>query len=390
MTDEARQAAGSGADVTPEMVIGALAEVPQAGRYRFLASVLGALADRDGGGDASGAGDDRLKELSRKLQALAERKADLEDLLATTKADLAHQVSQLEAEQVRAAQKDQTISELRGRLEGIKRERDELASELVDKNAALHTAETEQEHLTLELQRAGMAGTDDSKTDRLEASRRALIQEVEQLRRDHEQLRLDKDTQIETLKDELAHAKSADTGGAEGLLLELWQPLMGAKPAMADRQMPPNRQAAERLVEAFLEIVRFADDLDKDLRVFLDKYTKHNPTVKVPWEVYTQRDDVLATARQTIAAQGGRPVGLLKMRLRVLSAWCQAAMIGADVAVESVASELQTYMLGPDGTQSDPNRTVKDFIRHDGHQLFMQRIRQVRSEKLAEAYGRSG
>jgi hypothetical protein len=111
--------------------------------------------------------------------------------------------------------------------------------------------------------------------------------------------------------------------------------------------------------------------------------------VKVPWEVYAKSDDLHKTAFQTVAPKG-RPVALLKMRLRVLQQWIEAAMIGCDSAIESIASELQTHLMGPAGTGSDPGRKIKDFIRDDGHYVFLEHMKELRSLKLAETYGRGG
>ena len=36
---------------------------------------------------------------------------------------------------------------------------------------------------------------------------------------------------------------------------------------------------------------------------------------------------------------------------------------------------------------SDPNLTVKTFLRKDGHQLFMEQLQKLYSEKLAELFG---
>jgi hypothetical protein len=37
---------------------------------------------------------------------------------------------------------------------------------------------------------------------------------------------------------------------------------------------------------------------------------------------------------------------------------------------------------------TDPNRKIRDFMRDDGHQLFHQHIRELRSQKLGEAYAK--
>ncbi len=205
-----------------------------------------------------------------------------------------------------------------------------------------------------------------------------------------ERLRTDKDARIEQLEEQLRHSQSGAGASADALLAALWRRLASAKPALADGHVQPTVQAAERLVDALIELVRFADDFDKGMRVFVGNYTKHHPSVKVPWDVYAKRDDVYKTAQQTVAPQGGKPVGLLKMRLRFLYSWTQASMIGCDSAIESIASELYTHLMGPVGAGSDPNRKIKDYLRGDGHELFVQHIRELRGQKLAEFFGRGG
>jgi len=76
--------------------------------------------------------------------------------------------------------------------------------------------------------------------------------------------------------------------------------------------------------------------------------------------------------------------------LRVLQQWCEAAMVGCDSAIESIASELHTHLMGPGGVGSDPGRKIKDFLRDDGHYVFLEHMRELRSLKLAETYGRGG
>ena len=368
----------------------ALSQADEPGRYRLLASLFGELAEGSALAGHGAGRDDRTRALSKKQQDLAEEKARLEDLLATTKADLAQRTAELEAAQVRGAEQQRVLDEQRVRLDAFRSERAELEAELVAKNSALHSAEADNERLQLQVQRAEAAGVDFTRVDQLETDKKELVAELEKVRQALEQLRRDKDAEIEKLKSGVSSARAAAAQGADALLAQLWQRLASAKPPLVEGHIPPTAQAAEHLVDAFAELVRFADNFDKSMRVFLDKYTKHYPSVKVPWEVYARREDVQATARETIAVKSGKPVGLLKMRLRILYNWCQAAMIGADSAVESIASELETQLRGPLGTESDPNRKIKDYVRDDGHYLLMERIRELRSQKVAETFGRSG
>ena len=170
----------------------------------------------------------------------------------------------------------------------------------------------------------------------------------------------------------------------------LWLRLATAKPALVPGHVKPTEQSMERLVDAFIELVRFVDDFDKLIRPFLSKYTKHHQPIKVPWEVYAKRDDTLTTVQQTLAPVGGKPVGVVKMRLRGLYAWTEAAMVACDAVLESIAAELHEWLHGSCGMGADPNRTIRDFVRDDGHEKFLEHLRELRGTRLAEAFGRRG
>ena len=166
--------------------------------------------------------------------------------------------------------------------------------------------------------------------------------------------------------------------------------MASAKPPLTVAPAQPDKKAAEHLADAVIETVTSAAAFEKTMAVFLGKYTKHDPSVKVPWDVYMRRDGVHKTAQQTLLAKGGRPVGLLKLRLRFLYRWTEAAMIGCDSVIESIASELHTHLMSEIGAGSDPNRRIRDYIRADGHELFLQHMRELLSGKLGETYGRGG
>ncbi|MCH8253554.1 MAG: hypothetical protein IID36_13990, partial [Planctomycetes bacterium] len=55
-----------------------------------------------------------------------------------------------------------------------------------------------------------------------------------------------------------------------------------------------------------------------------------------------------------------------------------------------IASELHTQLHGTLGTGSDPNRTIRDYLREDGNHLLEQRIWELLSERMADAFGRGG
>lgn len=367
----------------------ALSGMGEAERFRAFASLFERLAAESAKGSAGSQGE-RFSALSKKLQSLSEERASLEDLLASTKADLKQKASQLDAEQTRAGEQDRLIQEQRARINDLMSERGALESKLVERAAALHKAERENEELLVRAQRAEARAGDQSRVDIAESGRREVSVELRDAQERLEQLRLDKDAEIERLRGEINRAKASASQGADAVLTGLWDKLARAKPHLVMGQETPTPPVAERLAEGYVELVHFADNFDKAVRVFLDKYTKYNPSVKVPWEVYAKSDGVLDTARQTLLVKGGRPAALLKMRMRMLSSWVHAAMIGSDSAIESVASELETHLRGPQGMATDPNRKIKDYLREDGHYLFMERIRELRSQRLAETFGRSG
>ncbi len=225
---------------------------------------------------------------------------------------------------------------------------------------------------------------------RAETAKRGLSKEVEELRAEMEQLRADKEAEIARLTGELAKAQTPKVE-ADGIpLTKLWQQLASARPPLVDGQAQPNEQCALRLVDGFVELVRFVDDFDRLIRPFLAKYTKQHQAIRVSWDVYAKRDDTRKTVQQTLAPVGGKPVGVLKVRLRGLYTFANAGMIANDVTLESIASELHSFLMGPIGAGSDPNRTIKEFLRDDGNELFLQHMREFRTAKLAETLGRGG
>ena len=369
----------------------ALTKVDESERFRLLASLLVDLADQVRSGGDGRTTPEQVEALTRKLQALNEEKASLQDTLATTRADLDHRAKQTEAEQARAVKLQGVVDDQRTRLESLQKQNGDLEAQVVAKNTELHRAQNEVDNLQLKLQRAEQASAGRERIDSLERTSQETNAELNEARERMEELREAKDAEIEKLKDELRRSEAGSSQSADAMLAALWQRLAAAKPALAAGHVPPSSQSAERLVDAFIELVRFVTDLDESLGVFLAKYTKHHPSVKVPWDVYVKRDNVPKTVEQTIAPQGGRPVGVLKMRLRVLYSWVYAAMIANDSALESIAAELRGHLMGSVGTGSDPNQKVRDYIRNqNGPELFEEHMKKRRSENLAEAFGRGG
>lgn len=375
-----------------ESLRAALVDATEGDRYRLLAAVFGEFADvSSGSGNGRPAGSqEEFDSLARKVHALTEEKASLRDRCAALKADLDHRGAQLEAEQTRAHELERLRDEQRARLDLLQKEFKSAEAQIVAKNAELHKTRLENEQRLLETQRSAVGRDDSAKVERIESANRDLTKQVEALRADLERVRADKDVAVASLKDELTEAQSGAAATAGVPFDELWQRLASRRPPLVDAQVQPNRQSAQRVADSLAELVRFVDDFDKLLRPFLSKYTKHHAPVKVPWDVYVKGDDARTTLVQTLAPVGGKPFGVAKIRLRVLYAWTEASLIASDAAVECISSELHSFLLGPSGVGSDPNGTIKGFLSRDGHELFLQHMRELRARKLAEAFGRGG
>ena len=367
----------------------ALLRLQEAERYRAVAEFLLDLAERPQTAQRSPSGTD-AEALAKKLQRLSEEKAQLEDALAAARADLNHRAKQLEAEQQRAQEMERIVGDQRTRLQTAQKEVVELEGQLVAKNERLYQAENEIEQLRLEGQRAELKARDTSRVDTLEDGRRELIVQLEELRAAYEQLRTDKDAAIEQLKAELATARASAGGGGEAILATLWERLARAKPPLARGGLQPTVQAAERLFDALLELCRFVNDFDQAMRPFLTSFVRYNPALARPWDVYARSPGLHDVVREVIDVEHGKPAGVLKMRLIGLQRWTMAAIIGADTAIESIAHELEQQLRGAVGMEADPNRRLRDYIRDDGHHLFHQQIRELRGQRLAEAYTHGG
>ena len=206
-----------------------------------------------------------------------------------------------------------------------------------------------------------------------------------------EQLRVDKDAEIEKLASARDTARGEADRSADALLADLWDRLASVKPPLAPGGQQPNVQAVERLVDAFVEFAKFVQEFDQSMRPFLTRYTRDEapnvPSVRRPWEVYAGRDDLWEVIAQTIAAKGGKHVGALRMKLRLCREWALAALVGSDATVEFIGSELQAHLQTDEcAMRSDPNIRVRDYLRQSGPDIFQARMRQLRSRKVAESY----
>ncbi|MBK8269738.1 MAG: hypothetical protein IPK83_16160 [Planctomycetes bacterium] len=225
-----------------------------------------------------------------------------------------------------------------------------------------------------------------SRVDGLEAEKRNLNARIVELEKSVDQVRADKDREIADLRANLATTSTQTDRGADEVLALLWDRLARTKPALVEGHVKPNRQAAERLFDAFIELAYFANSFENQMRPFLDRYTKQNELVARPWKVYRSYEDVLETIAKTIAVTGGKPVGVLKMRLRELNKWTIGALMGGDAAVESVGAELKGQLQGPGGMGGNMNLTVRDYLRNDGDEMFRDHMLVVRSNKLSEVF----
>lgn len=387
--ENARSATSAGANRLGESLSSAVAKLPEAERYRLLAELFAGLADRRAASGASaGAAAGELDAVQKKYQRLAEQKALADDALAAAKADLEHQARQADEARARAKELDQRAADQRGRLDAQQKRVSELEDELTSRNARLHEVESELESVKVKLQRAAVAAGDTERIDRLEDGRRELVVQLDEQRAALEQLRKDKDAEIEQLKAERGAAKaaSADDGGA-AVLAAMWQRLAAARPPLAPGAAKPTPAAAERLVEAFIELIRFVHELDQTLRPFLTSFTRYHQAVARPWDVYNRTQDLQQTVKEIVDVERGKPAAVLRMSLGALKRWMVAAIVAGDASLESIGSELEQQLYG-NGKSVDPNRKVRDFLREDGHQLFHQHMRELRSQKLAEAYAK--
>jgi hypothetical protein len=368
----------------------ALTQAAESDRYRLLAELFAELANDSRGGANGRALAEQLEEITRRHHALQEERAALNDSLSVAQAELANREERLSAEQKRASELQRVIEDQRARLSTLQKQFSDAQTELVARNAELHQIRVEAERHQLKAQRAELEVRDRSKFDALEARNSELSKTVEKLQSQYEALRAEKNGEIEALQASLEGARASASGSGEALLVNLWHRLAAAKPPLSEGDTAPNAQAAERLIGALIEFVAFADAVEKGMRAIVGngRYTKDRPRLKTLWENYSTREELPGSVRQTVAPKGGKPTAVLKMRLRLPQSWTLAAMIANDSTIESIAAELQSHLMGPAGAGSDANRKIRDYIRQDGHVLFLEHLRALRNQKLEELLGR--
>lgn len=370
----------------------ALLEAAEPERYRLLASLLSELADSsrsDSNGRKQASGE-QLESMAKRIQSLDQQRATLDDAVRTTQSDLERVRSQLEAEKAHAGTLQGTLTDKQARFEEMEKKYAELEAEVVAKNSELHKRDVQIDELTLTVQRAEVASEDDSRSEAREQKNRDLVKRYEALAEDREQLRQDKDAEIQKLREQLLETQKSSSADGDTLLRDMWERLGNADPSLAELPAEPNRQAADRLVDGFVVLAKFVNDFDKSTQVFLKRWTQHENSVRVPWAAYARGDDLVAVARRTVAPQGGRPAAVMRMRLRLVQKWIEAGMVASDAVVARCGSELEAYLRGEHGMGSNPNTTIREFIRADGSAQFGQQMQKLHSKLLADAFGRGG
>lgn len=387
-TTDLESSAGCSAKELLEAMRSMLGAAEQPERCRVLGTLVSELLAQngsDGPRPAESAG------LGRKLQELEKRKADLEDMLQTCQADLTASEQRLDIEKTRGEQLKTVSANQRARLESIEADLARMEAELLNKNNELHQLANENEALQIKLQRAQVASSDTSRTDILEQGKHELAVQVQTLTAELEQLRKEKNEQIEQLTSQLRQAAGQSAQSADAMLTSLWQRLVAASPPLVtEGHLQPTPQAAERLVDSFIALAGFIYKFDQDMRVILDGSTRNHQEMTRLWKAYREQCDLYQMIRETVAPIKGKNVGALNMQLRVCRDWAFAEMVSSDSAIAWVGEELTTHLLGPAGAGSNPKCTVKEYVKADGPGLFLEHIRKLRGEKLAEVYGHGG
>lgn len=369
--------------------LASLAQVDEATRLRLLADLVGELAEQATGSSDRVTATAEIEALSRRVKEHAEEKATLQDRLRGLEVELEQRDANLGLEKERAEKHKSLADQQTSRLEALQERTRELEDLLDARNKDIHKANVEHESLTLQLQRADVKGLDKSKEVRLEEQHRGLEAENERLRGEIEQLRRDKNVELEKVSDDLLVAKEEASAKQDVEFEVLWVRLAQAKPPMVEGHLKPNIKSGERLFDSYLELVKFVDDFDKLMRPFLSRYTTARPRLKAVWEAYARGAGIRETAKQIIVPEGGRPTGILRNQLRGLYKWTEAAVWGCEAAIESIGTELPTFMRRKDpfGCGSDSNRKLTEFILENGPDAFSDHMKAIRSAKIAQFFG---
>jgi len=360
-----------------------LSEMSDADRSQCLVALLVELASGRGNGRAVDPA--QFEQLGKRVQSLGEDNARLTHRIQELEADVEANRGQVEAEKKRSAAFQKIIDEQRGRVDTLGRRNTDLETDVAAKNDRVQQLERENESFRIKLGRLEKDATDLSQLNTIEEDKRRLSERIRELQDAESQARADKDAEIARLNHELTALRHLVSEGGDAMLLKLWQQKL-APPGLAAATVQPTFQAAERLLDVFVDLTRFADAVEQIVKPFLSSYTKHSPVVKQPWEVYATYEPVMQAVKNTIAVTGSRPAGVLRIRLRTLQQWIMTGMLASDSAFASIAKELSD-MLHEHVLKPDPNCKVKDFMKNDGPARLMQQMLAVRSKKLEDAHG---
>lgn len=368
-----------------EHVAKSLSAGSEADRHRALRFFVGALGRATGIDDGRGTGEGvELEALSKRARVLQEEVASLRDHGAALAADLDHRIAQLQAEQKRSTEFEKLAGEQRERLVGSQREITNLEDRLRVRTEELGKTQRENDDLTLKGQRLAMQKDQMGEIERISRELRGKSEENQALRAASEQLRVDKDAEIERLKEKLGITVKKAAGESTVNFVEVWGRLASSK--LVEGHLQPTQPCAERMADLLVVLVRIVDEFDKMMRPFLTKYTEKSALLRMPWNNYAKGPSIPETVHEVLAPSGGKPVGVVNARLRFMYKAASAAVVASDATFESIGPELHSFLLGSTGTPLDPTRTVRQFLRADGHELFLQHMRQFRIGKLEPAF----
>ncbi len=363
-----------------------MGQLPEPERYRALAALLDDLAEHalSEQSSANEASDSAAKRLAR----MTEEKAVLDDELRAMKSELDHAQQQLKAERDQAASAKEQFGESRERLKGLQQRLEDVEAQLTQRDKRVYELENALELAQRQAQKAEIAASDTKRLDSSEEERRRLNNEIQRLQNEVNQVRIDKDAEIERLKVKTVGAQAATAAEADQLLIDLWDRLARAKPALAPGGKRPTVQAAERLFDSFVEMSHFIDQFETTMRTMIGSLARHSDVLARPWDAFAKSPPLQAVIQEIIDIETGKSPAVLKMRLTALKRWIMAALLGSDAAIESIGDMLEQALRGDAGIGKDTNLRVRDYLRQDGPMLFHQQMRALRSERLAQVYAK--
>ncbi len=373
---------------------GALKGASEAQRGQILADLLADWARdvaRSTQQRAQGDGE-KLRAAVKKLQELEHAKADLEDSLSMTRAQLVERDKRLEAEQARATELLATAERQKARIATLQEQLNTFEARATEQAAELHAIEREREKFEIKSQRLEIQTADRSQLEAIQAENRRLAGELQQLRDQHEALRQEKQSLEDALQEQQQNRQSEAHQAASSALHDIWRGFAELKPPLVRPGAHPNAEAAERLVKLLAHLVTFAQKSEQNIRPFLNKYTRYNPSVSKPWKVYADKadkEDLYQVLRQILDPEGAKSPEFLGMKLKVAERWAFAAMLCCDNLIELIPQELQGHLMRPEFGASDPKFTIREYVRRDGPTLFLEHLQQIQGQKLAEMYGLS-